>query len=80
MSAPYENGIGAVYVYMGSKGGLLSKYSQKIVPSDFKMIGGPSPKGFGLGLSRGNDIDGNGHNGTVNLEIKYCIYSNNLFT
>ncbi|XP_066152054.1 integrin alpha-PS5-like isoform X2 [Euwallacea fornicatus] len=62
ISAPYEDsGTGAVYIYRGSSEGLTDKYSQRISPSDFN-IGGITIKGFGRGISRGNDIDGNGHN------------------
>ncbi|XP_066259605.1 integrin alpha-PS4-like [Euwallacea similis] len=62
ISAPYEDdGTGAVYIYRGSVEGLTDRYSQRISPSDFN-IAGIIIKGFGRGISKGNDIDGNGHN------------------
>lgn len=63
ISAPNEDdGVGAVYIYLGSKNGIQKTYSQRLSPLSFN---GPlsTTRGFGLGLSRGNDIDGNGHNG-----------------
>ncbi|XP_050306120.1 integrin alpha-5-like [Anthonomus grandis grandis] len=54
ISAPYEdNGRGAVYIYKGGPEGL--EFSQR-------LIGADDSKGFGAGLSRGNDVDNNGHN------------------
>ncbi|KAJ8938747.1 hypothetical protein NQ314_011344 [Rhamnusium bicolor] len=62
ISAPHEDdGVGAVYIYMGSISGINSIYSQRLSPQEFPLNFG-SVKGFGQGLSRGVDIDGNGHN------------------
>ncbi|XP_030760610.1 integrin alpha-PS5-like isoform X2 [Sitophilus oryzae] len=77
ISAPYE-GNGAVYIYRGSPTDL--KFSQRITPSQFNI--GDSIKGFGLGLSRGNDIDQNGHNdiaiGAYKTEQVFIIRSRNI--
>ncbi|XP_050507393.1 integrin alpha-V [Diabrotica virgifera virgifera] len=62
IAAPYENdGTGAVYIFMGSSDGIKNVYGQRLVPS---MFANPAlnVKGFGMGISRGNDIDSNGHN------------------
>ncbi|VEN58355.1 unnamed protein product, partial [Callosobruchus maculatus] len=62
ISAPFEDdGVGAVYIYRGSAKGIQSVYSQRLSPSNFEGNFG-NVRGFGLGISRGNDIDGNGHN------------------
>ncbi|XP_063843702.1 integrin alpha-PS3-like isoform X1 [Scylla paramamosain] len=54
--APWE-GNGAVYVFLGSATGLKQQYSQRLAPEDFN----PVLRGFGVSLSRGNDIDKNGY-------------------
>ncbi|CAH1238258.1 ITGA6 [Branchiostoma lanceolatum] len=62
IGAPYdEGGMGAVYLYRGDKNaGIVRKYSQKIVPTDF-----PTPfasiQTFGYSLSGGRDLDANGY-------------------
>nr|CAI5850254.1 unnamed protein product [Callosobruchus analis] len=62
ISAPFEDdGIGAVYIYRGSAKGLQNVYSQRLSPSNFEGNFG-NVRGFGLGISKGSDIDGNGHN------------------
>ncbi|CAG9768512.1 unnamed protein product [Ceutorhynchus assimilis] len=62
ISAPYEDdGKGAVYIYKGSAEGLIDQFSQRLSPGDFN-IGQTIVKGFGLGISKGQDTDGNGHN------------------
>nr|CAH7761949.1 unnamed protein product [Callosobruchus chinensis] len=62
ISAPFEDdGIGAVYIYRGSSKGVQSVYDQRLSPSNFEGNFG-NVRGFGLGISKGNDIDGNGHN------------------
>lgn len=72
ISAPNEDdGIGAVYIYMGDKNGIEQNFKQRLSPSIFK-IKLPKTRGFGLGLSRGNDIDGNGHNGNYILIYTMC--------
>lgn len=66
ISAPNEdNGIGAVYIYMGGKNGIQQTPSQRLSPLLFNG-GLTTTRGFGMGLSRGNDLDGNGHNGKKN--------------
>ncbi|XP_059490154.1 integrin alpha-9-like [Neocloeon triangulifer] len=54
IAAPYE-GSGVVYIYMGSAQGL--HLSQVVAGSQFN----PQMSGFGYGISRGQDIDGNGY-------------------
>ncbi|XP_072386447.1 integrin alpha-PS3-like isoform X2 [Diabrotica undecimpunctata] len=62
IAAPLEDdGRGAVYVFMGSSDGIQSGFGQRLVPSTFANPA-LNVKGFGIGISRGNDIDGNGHN------------------
>lgn len=64
IAAPYENdGEGAVYVYTGSKDNLV--YSERISPQIVQKTipGSGFIKGFGLGLSKGSDLDDNGFNG-----------------
>nr|CAH7751461.1 unnamed protein product [Callosobruchus chinensis] len=77
---------GAVYIYRGSSKGVQSVYDQRLSPSNFEGNFG-NVRGFGLGISKGNDIDGNGHNeyqlsletnvSSINnapIAIKYCMY------
>lgn len=59
ISAPYEQGTGAIYIYLGNPEGITEKYSQRILPEDFK----DSISGFGISISRGVDVDGNSYNG-----------------
>lgn len=59
ISAPYED-AGMVYLFRGSAEGLESGYEQKLVPSSFTPL---HVRGFGLGMSRGADLNGDGHNG-----------------
>ncbi|KAJ8960359.1 hypothetical protein NQ317_002933 [Molorchus minor] len=62
ISAPYEDdGVGAVYIYRGDKMGINRVYSQRLSPLNFSPSFG-NVRSFGQGLSRGVDIDGNGHN------------------
>ncbi|XP_047487979.1 integrin alpha-7-like isoform X1 [Penaeus chinensis] len=57
VGAPYEDGHGAVYIYLGSPQGLRSKFSQHLLPQHFS-----APfSGLGMSISRGIDIDGNGY-------------------
>lgn len=57
VGAPYEDdGVGAVYIYMGSRTGLSSRYSQKLEPRKFKY---GDFRGFGMAISRGIDVDFN---------------------
>ncbi|CAH1972497.1 unnamed protein product [Acanthoscelides obtectus] len=65
ISAPFEDdGIGAVYIYRGGSKGIEIVYSQRLSPSSFQGNSG-NVRGFGLGISKGKDIDGNGHNDLV---------------
>lgn len=69
ISAPYEDGgIGAVYIFLGGPNGLQNYYSQRLTPSSFPG-NHLNIRGFGMGISRGNDIDGNGHNGNTLLQL-----------
>lgn len=71
ISAPNEDdGIGAVYIYMGGQNGIQQEYSQRLSPLLFNG-GLTTSKGFGMGLSRGNDLDENGHNGKNAFEHPY---------
>ncbi|XP_078655936.1 integrin alpha-6-like isoform X1 [Branchiostoma floridae x Branchiostoma belcheri] len=62
VGAPYdEGGMGAVYLYRGDKNaGIVRKYSQKIVPTDFPTQFA-SIRTFGYSLSGGTDLDDNGY-------------------
>lgn len=63
ISAPYEDdGVGAVYIYMGRDNGVQQTFSQRLSPLSFPNVL-TGVRGFGMGLSRGNDLDNNGHNG-----------------
>ncbi|KAF7274329.1 hypothetical protein GWI33_013001, partial [Rhynchophorus ferrugineus] len=79
IGAPYEDsGLGAVYIYRGTQKGV--KLAQRITPSQFNL-NKPS-SGFGLGLSRGNDIDSNGHNdiavGAYKSDQVFIIHSRQI--
>eukprot|EP00795_Rhopilema_esculentum_P014822 gene14822-5936_t len=54
------DGRGVVYIYEGSRNGLSNQYSQKIVPSEFGLVG-LSLTAFGSSLSGGLDMDDNGY-------------------
>ncbi|XP_060536062.1 integrin alpha-PS3-like isoform X2 [Cylas formicarius] len=89
ISAPYEDdGIGAVYIYRGNPEGLERKYSQRLSPLELNIRASNLVRGFGLGVSRGADIDQNGHNDytlslgssvstistdTSAFHVRYCI-------
>lgn len=59
IGAPYE-GDGVVYIYLGSKDGLLTKPSQIISPTTLGLIQKPI-KTFGSSLSGGVDFDDNSY-------------------
>ncbi|XP_028136477.2 integrin alpha-PS5-like [Diabrotica virgifera virgifera] len=62
ISAPFEdNGIGAVYIYMGTSIGINETFNQRVTPSTFSPAL-PNIRGFGIGLSRGLDINNDGYN------------------
>lgn len=78
ISAPFEAGEGAVYIFLGGPDGVSSKPSQRLkAPSELPNQYGESPSSgmFGFGLSRGVDIDGNKYNdiaiGSPNAESVY---------
>ncbi|XP_039264178.2 integrin alpha-11-like isoform X2 [Styela clava] len=59
ISATYEEGYGAVYLFSGTKYGIDSKYTQRISASSFK-----NKPGFGLfgqSVAGGVDVDENGY-------------------
>lgn len=58
VGAPFE-GNGTVYIYHGSKNGVVKKYAQQIKASD--MPNGDRMKSFGHSLSGGLDLDDNGY-------------------
>ncbi|XP_066954265.1 integrin alpha-PS3-like isoform X2 [Macrobrachium rosenbergii] len=60
VGAPWENdGSGAVYVYLGAEDGLREGFSQRFSPKDFPNR--EPLRGFGMGISRGTDVDDNGY-------------------
>lgn len=59
IGAPYEES-GVVYIYLGSKNGLIDKLSQRIQASDFRHLP-RSIKTFGSSISGGTDLDGNSY-------------------
>ncbi|XP_068247139.1 integrin alpha-PS3-like isoform X1 [Palaemon carinicauda] len=60
IGAPWENdGSGAVYIYLGAEDGLREQFSQRISPKDFPTR--EPLRGFGMGISRGTDIDDDGY-------------------
>ena len=63
VGAPYEEGSGAVYIYLGSKAGIVNVPSQKILASSIS----PLLKGFGISLSRGLDMDHNNYPGNISV-------------
>ncbi|PVD30464.1 hypothetical protein C0Q70_09730 [Pomacea canaliculata] len=58
VGAPYE-GNGTVYIYHGSKSGVVKSYAQRIAASD--MPGSNQFQSFGSSLSGGLDLDSNGY-------------------
>ncbi|XP_046404267.1 integrin alpha-4-like [Ischnura elegans] len=59
VGAPYEGlGHGAVYIYHGSRDGLISQYKQRISATEINH----SLMGFGIAISNGTDLDGNNYN------------------
>lgn len=66
VGAPYEDGRGAVYLYLGGPEGLLLQpetgYWQRIAASDFPIPAGL--KGFGISLAA-SDIDDNRYPGGI---------------
>ncbi|XP_055623803.1 integrin alpha-PS3-like [Toxorhynchites rutilus septentrionalis] len=74
IGAPFEEN-GAVYIYHGSSGGLLTKPSQRLIPPENGLIDPSTQPMFGHAISRGNDIDNNGYNdlaiGAPNGETVY---------
>ncbi|XP_064089032.1 integrin alpha-PS3-like [Macrobrachium nipponense] len=60
VGAPWENdGSGAVYVYLGAEDGLREGFSQRLSPGDFPNR--EPLRGFGMGISKGTDVDDNGY-------------------
>jgi len=81
VSAPFEDN-GAVYIFLGTNTGILTSPSQRIdaPKSDpHKYDESFTKPMFGLGLSQGVDIDGNGFNdvaiGAPNSEVVYIYRS-----
>ncbi|XP_076326864.1 integrin alpha-4-like isoform X1 [Tachypleus tridentatus] len=57
VGAPYEDTVGAVYIYHGTEKGLSPKFVQRIGVSDLdKRL-----RGFGISIGRGLDIDSNSY-------------------
>ncbi|XP_072384211.1 integrin alpha-PS5-like [Diabrotica undecimpunctata] len=62
ISAPFEDdGTGAVYIYMGTSIGINETFNQRLTPSTFSPVF-PNVRGFGMGLSKGVDINNDGYN------------------
>lgn len=58
VGAPYEgDGLGAVYLFHGSKEGIVDKYAQRISATDLS----PAVRSFGHALSGKMDLDQNGY-------------------
>ncbi|CAN7976434.1 unnamed protein product [Ixodes persulcatus] len=60
VGAPYENEVGAVYIYHGNV--ILdgkSEYAQRIAASSVSSRIGVPLKGFGISISKGFDVDSN---------------------
>ncbi|XP_040066364.1 integrin alpha-5 [Ixodes scapularis] len=60
VGAPYENDVGAVYIYHGNV--ILdgkSEYAQRIAASSVSSRIGVPLKGFGISISKGFDVDSN---------------------
>ena len=58
VGAPYE-GPGAIYVYLGSPGGIGQRHSQRISAEGVHGPTGKPLSGFGISISRGVDVDNN---------------------
>ncbi|CAG9835896.1 unnamed protein product [Diabrotica balteata] len=62
ISAPFEDdGTGAVYIYMGTRFGINETFNQRLTPSTFSPVV-PKVRGFGMGLSKGVDVNNDGYN------------------
>ena len=60
VGAPYyDDGEGAVFLYLGGESGLFDEYSQVIKPSSLNVL--DNLKTFGWSISEGKDMDGNGY-------------------
>ncbi|KAL1468219.1 hypothetical protein MTO96_041623, partial [Rhipicephalus appendiculatus] len=60
VGAPYENDVGAVYIYHGSPTlGEKTVYAQRIDASAVSSRIGAPLKGFGISISKGMDVDSN---------------------
>ncbi|XP_077515634.1 integrin alpha-9-like isoform X2 [Amblyomma americanum] len=60
IGAPYENDVGAVYIYHGSPTlGERTVYTQRIDASAVASRIGSPLKGFGISISKGLDVDSN---------------------
>ncbi|KAH9370483.1 hypothetical protein HPB48_020557 [Haemaphysalis longicornis] len=60
VGAPYENDVGAVYIYHGSSTfGERTTYAQRIDASSISSRIGSPLKGFGISISKGLDVDSN---------------------
>ncbi|XP_077552943.1 integrin alpha-9-like [Haemaphysalis longicornis] len=63
VGAPYENDVGAVYIYHGSPTlGERAAYAQRIDSSALSSRIGSPLEGFGISISKGLDIDSNRYN------------------
>lgn len=62
VGSPFE-GNGAIYIFSGGPNGLMSKHVQRILMPESNEF--TSPAMFGMSVSRGVDVDGNGYNGEL---------------
>jgi FG-GAP repeat len=68
VAAPYEDN-GVVYIFLGGSKGLSTTHSQRIVAPSSPGVS-PNKMMFGIGLSRGVDVDGNSYNGKFMVYVK----------
>ncbi|XP_054157684.1 integrin alpha-9-like [Oppia nitens] len=60
IGAPYENERGTVYIYLGSKFGLIGSFSQRISAKDH--LSHLNLRGFGISIAGKRDVDKNFYN------------------
>jgi FG-GAP repeat len=77
VAAPYEDN-GVVYIFLGGPRGPSMTHSQRIVAPSGPGVS-PNKMMFGIGLSRGVDVDGNFYNGKFMSSLRSrnrCVTSN----
>lgn len=77
MGAPYEEGMGVVYIYNGNTPRMEDKYSQRILGKDIRV----GVSGFGYYISKfGEDLDENKYNGNLKKNDFYMFKINYFHT